>query len=214
MEKKGKVLRVNQTIKKKIAAKKSKGATFLYVIAASMHFLSTLSLSYAIIYYALEVELMFLTPTLMLCYYYIVRELIYKMFHLAGYHAQGQLKSFGAGSKKINYSVFEKNTDAYTDYYQQRSKKHQFLYFMSFLVYRNLILFLFELNVAVFYYLIKENMIGSGKWELIIAFILFVIQCMVLEGIFGKYKNWFMRKHGLKIILIEHEFPIFMLESR
>lgn len=211
-------MRINQIITKKISAKKHrKGATFLYVVAASLHFLFTLYLSFSILSYAVQVEslgLMFLTPVLMICYYYIVRELIYKIFHLIGYHARGQLKIFGAGSKKINYPAFEKNTDAYEEYYRQRSKKHQFLYFLSFLLYRNLFLFLFELNCLVMFYLIKEKMIAFDKWELFIVAFLLIIQWMVLEGIFGKYKNWFMRKHGLKIILIEHGFPIFMLESR
>lgn len=210
-------MKINQTITKKISAKKtSKGATILYVLLVSLHFSWSFLWFLKVLFYANESGrywIVFLAPSVVMSYYYLVRELIYKFFHLCGYHAREQLKKFGVGAKSFHLPIFEKSTEDYMATYQQRSKKHQFLYFLSFLFYRNLLLFLLELNCLVFFYLNRSKMIQFGKMEIIACYILLGLQYLILSTVFDKYKNWFLRKNRVKIILIERGFPIFMQDN-
>lgn len=210
-------MKVNQTIVGKLSAKKSsKGATILYVILASLHFLLTLFGCLTFLSYANKTGkywTVFLAPSVAISYYYIVRELIYKMFHMSGYHAQEHLKSFGSGGRKISFPVFEKHTDNYRIYYQKRSKRHQFLYFISFLIYRNILLFVVMINALLFFYLFSEKLVNFNKIGIFFSLVIVVIQCFILEMFFERYKKWFIEQNRVKIILIERGFPIFMQDD-
>ena len=86
-----------------------------------------------------------------ICYnlFFLIRELNFKILHWCGYHALPELVKFGSGSYSFHLPVFERHTKNYKVYYSKRSKKHQFLFLVSYILYLNLILIML-FNLFIF----------------------------------------------------------------
>lgn len=188
--------------------------TIVYKVIVGVHFLLTLWLTFFFSstvmkqgHYLLGCLLFPLGVT----YYILLREGLYKLIHVCGYHAQAQLKSFGAGSKKISFPVFEKHTEEYKVCYRKRSKWHQFLYLVSLIIYINIVNILLVLGglCALFFILYFE----LNGLMLLLPLVLLVIFGVGLLSLFDSYKQWFQSYHRLTVLFIEHEYPIYFKED-
>ena len=70
-----------------------------------------------------------------ICYnlFFLIRELNFKILHWCGYHALPKYYRFRRGG----FPLFNKITKMYKMHYRRRSKKHQFLFLLSYLIYLN-----------------------------------------------------------------------------
>ena len=151
-----------------------------------------------------------------ICYnlFFLIRELNFKILHWCGYHALPELVKFGSGSYSFHLPVFERHTKNYKVYYSKRSKKHQFLFLLSYLLYLNLVPIC---PFIYFYFIIHFNITDFNNENKIYSFIIFILLFVliyILELLFKRYRKWFTKHFNLDDRLEEHEFPIFFLKEK
>ena len=132
-----------------------------------------------------------------ICYnlFFLICELNFKILHWCGYHALPELVKFGSGSYSFHLPVFERHTKNYKVYYSKRSKKHQFLFFVSYILYVNLILVVLLLFSCAYWDMFIESSSKFQDWHAFLFIFLIIILISVLK-LYLKNINI-----GLKIIL-------------
>ena len=132
-----------------------------------------------------------------ICYnlFFLIRELNFKILHWCGYHALPELAKFGSGRYSIHLPVFERHTENYIVYYSKRSKKHQFLFLVSYILYLNLILGVLLLFSCAYWDMFIESSSKFQDWHAFLFIFLIIILISVLK-LYLKNINI-----GLKIIL-------------
>ena len=113
-------------------------ASILYFILACFNYIMA-GVYYYIIYklYSNHVKISFILIYLFIFYnlFWLTRELNFKILHWLGYHASPKYY----GSFKSRFPLFNKITKTYKMHYRRRSKKHQFLFLCSYLLYLNFV---------------------------------------------------------------------------
>ena len=146
--------------------------------------------------------------------YFLTREFIYKCSHWCGYHALPELAKFGSGRYSFHLPVFERHTENYKVYYSKRSRKHQFLFFVSYILYVNLILGVLLLFSCVYWYMFIESSSKFQDWHAFLFIFLLIILYICIESLFKKYKHWFKNYFKLDDRIVEHGFPIYTLKEK
>ena len=151
-----------------------------------------------------------------ICYnlFFLIRELNFKILHWCGYHALPELAKFGSGRYSFHLPVFERHTENYKVYYSKRSKKHQFLFFASYILYVNLFLGVLLLFSCVYWGIFIESSSKFQNWHALLFLFLIIILCFCIEVLFKKYKLWFKNYFKLDDKIVEHGFPIYTLKEK
>ena len=151
-----------------------------------------------------------------ICYnlFFLIRELNFKILHWCGYHALPELVKFGSGSYSFHLPVFERHTKNYKVYYSKRSKKHQFLFFVSYILYVNLILGVLLLFSCAYWDMFIESSSEFQNWHALLFIFLIIILYFCIEALFKKYKLWFKNYFKLDDKIVEHGFPIYALKEK
>lgn len=192
-------------------------ACILYFILACFNYF--LGLVYFIIIrqlYTNHANIISILICCFICYnlFFLIRELNFKILHWCGYHASPKYNRFGRG----RFPLFNKITRSYKMHYMKRSKKHQFLFLLSYLLYLNLVPICFFIY---FYVMMSFKIIDNTtdfnnviKIYFSIFLILLFITIFIIELLFEKYRKWFTKHFNLDDRLEEHEFPIFFLKEK
>ena len=151
-----------------------------------------------------------------ICYnlFFLIRELNFKILHWCGYHALPELAKFGSGRYSFHLPVFERHTENYKVYYSKRSKKHQFLFLASYILYVNLFLGVLLLFSSVYWGIFIESSSKFQNWHALLFLFLIIILCFCIEVLFKKYKLWFKNYFKLDDKIVEHGFPIYTLKEK
>lgn len=155
-------------------------------------------------------NLLLIIPT-----YLSLRFINYEICRLLGYYALDEMGRIGHGSKEILYPRFRKIDEAYKKKYAQRSRKHQLLYYVGFVMIHSVsfpcLLLITMVVVEVARLLIGEDAIEVLIGALfIVILLLFVLVYEKLQAYKRSYAKWF----GLEIIMWEHGHPVFREKKR
>lgn len=188
-------------------------ASIIYFILSCFNYF--LALAYVVFIYELysnHAKISYILICYFICYnlFFLIRELNFKILRWCGYHASPKYYRFSRGS----FPLFNKITKTYKRHYRRRSRKHQFLFLLSYLLYLNLVPIC---PFIYFYFIIHFNMIGFNNENRIyslIIFILLFVPFYILESLFERYRKWFTKHFNLDDRLEEHEFPIFFLKEK
>ena len=192
-------------------------ASILYFILACFNYIMA-GVYYYIIYklYSNHVKISFILIYLFIFYnlFWLTRELNFKILHWLGYHASPKYY----GSFKSRFPLFNKITKTYKMHYRRRSKKHQFLFLCSYLLYLNFVPICFFLYFYFIRYYTVMNYTTDfknvNKIYLTIFLILIFATIFINELLFEKYRKWFTKRFNLDDRLEDHEFPIFFLKEK
>ena len=192
-------------------------ASILYFILACFNYIMA-GVYYYIIYklYSNHVKISFILIYLFIFYnlFWLTRELNFKILHWLGYHALPELVKFGSGRYSFHLPVFERHTENYKVYYSKRSKKHQFLFLASYILYVNLFLGVLLLFSCVYWGIFIESSSKFQNWHALLFLFLIIILCFCIEVLFKKYKLWFKNYFKLDDKIVEHGFPIYTLKEK
>ena len=192
-------------------------ASILYFILASFNYIMA-GVYYYMIYklYSNHVKISFILIYLFIFYnlFWLTRELNFKILHWLGYHALPELVKFGSGRYSFHLPVFERHTENYKVYYSKRSKKHQFLFLASYILYVNLFLGVLLLFSCVYWGIFIESSSKFQNWHALLFLFLIIILCFCIEVLFKKYKLWFKNYFKLDDKIVEHGFPIYTLKEK
>ena len=173
-------------------------ASILYFILACFnYFLALAYFAYISVLYSNHTKISSILICCFICYnlFFLIRELNFKILHWCGYHALPELVKFGSGRYSFHLPIFERHTENYKVYYSKRSKKHQFLFFVSYILYVNLILVVLLLFSCAYWDMFIESSSKFQDWHAFLFIFLIIILISVLK-LYLKNINI-----GLKIIL-------------
>lgn len=134
--------------------------------------------------------------------YLILRNLIYKLFRLLGFHALPELKSYGPASKSLSLPRFSKIDSTYLDLYRQRDWFLNSLFYFLFIIFHIGFVYLCATIILV----LAVTDFSRHSWQFFLTIILGLISYLFLRS---KFEKWFAKCFHAKVILIEHELPIF-----
>jgi len=108
-----------------------------FILACFNYFMAGVYYTMILKLYSNHVKISSILISIFICYnlFWLTRELNFKILHWLGYHASP--KYFG--NFKGRLPLFNKITKTYKMHYRRRSKKHQFLFLCSYLLYLNLV---------------------------------------------------------------------------
>lgn len=183
-----------------------------FILACFNYFLAFAYFAYIRVLYSNHTKISSILICCFICYnlFFLIRELNFKILHWCGYHASPKYNRFGRG----RFPLFNKITRSYKMHYMKRSKKHQFLFLLSYLLYLNLLPIC---TFIYFYFIIHFNITefnNENKIYFCIIFILLFVLIAILELLFKRYRKWFTKHFNLDDRLEEHEFPIFFLKEK
>lgn len=188
-------------------------ASILYFILACFnYFLAFAYFAYIRVLYSNHTKISSILICCFICYnlFFLIRELNFKILHWCGYHALPKYYRFRRGG----FPLFNKITKMYKMHYRRRSKKHQFLFLLSYLIYLNQV----PICPFIFFYFIihfnKTVFNNENKIYSFIFFILLFVLNYILELLFKRYRKWYTKHFKLDDRLEEHEFPIFFLKEK
>ncbi|MBP2623140.1 hypothetical protein [Streptococcus oricebi] len=147
--------------------------------------------------------------------YLIMRELLYKLFHLAGYHAQPELREYSNHKGSVFLPAFEKHTKAYLEIYSRRNKILQALYLLGQILWGSFFLWLMIIIVAIIVYIFPPFNIKilEETYHKFIIVALFLLVFHLMLFCFFKlkklYLGLFIKLFKADILLYEHGQPIF-----
>ncbi|HEM6205071.1 TPA: hypothetical protein U2C46_000934 [Streptococcus suis] len=147
--------------------------------------------------------------------YLILRFINYEICRLLGYYALDEMGRFGYGTKEVLYPRFRKIEQVYRKKYNQRSRKHQLIYYAGFVMIYS-VSFPFLIIVAMFVTEAVKSMIGENLGEVIIGvFIMSILLLFTLvHGKLQSYKRNYAKWFNLEIIMWEHGHPVFREKKR
>lgn len=180
---------------KTFIGRRSRLAGVIYFILGALNFLHCLLYFQWIFSPTARTDFIIILIFIGLNIYFLTREFIYKCFHWCGYHALPEFAKFGSGRYSFHLPVFERHTENYKVYYSKRSKKHQFLFFVSYILYVNLILVVLLLFSCAYWDMFIESSSKFQDWHAFLFIFLIIILISVLK-LYLKNINI-----GLKIIL-------------
>ena len=158
-----------------------------------------------------------LLSNLIISFYILIRELLYKLIHCLGYRAQPDLKVLRMRRGfDIHFPVFEKYGQDYKLLYKKRSKKLQIEYLLICLGYfSGLSLIMISCTVLlreVFELLKLESKLSSSEYKQFLGFLV----CMgVFVLLFKGQKYWkkiveiLKKREYVSVLAVEHGYPIF-----
>lgn len=199
---------------KTFIGRRSKLACVIYFILGALNFLHCLLYFQWIFSPTARTDFIIILTFIGLNIYFLTREFIYKCFHWCGYHALAELVKFGSGRYSFHLPVFERHTENYKIYYSNRSKKHQFLFFVSYILYVNLILLVLLLFSCVYWDMFIESSSEFQDWHALLFIFSIIILYFCIEALFKKYKLWFKNYFKLDDKIVEHGFPIYTLKEK
>ncbi len=160
---------------KTFIGRRSKLAGVIYFILGALNFLHCLLYFQWVFSPTVKPDFVIIPIFIGLNIYFLTREFIYKCFHWCGYHALPELVEFGSGRYSFHLPVFERHTENYKVYYSKRSKKHQFLFFASYILYVNLILGVLLLFSCVYWAMFIESSSKFQDWHAFLFIFLLII---------------------------------------
>ena len=187
-----------------------------FILACFNYFLAFAYFAYIRVLYSNHTKISSILICCFICYnlFFLIRELNFKILHWCGYHASPKYNRFGRG----RFPLFNKITRSYKMHYMKRSKKHQFLFLCSYLLYLNFVPICFFLYFYFIRYYTVMNYTTDfknvNKIYLTIFLILIFATIFINELLFEKYRKWFTKRFNLDDRLEEHEFPIFFLKEK
>ena len=199
---------------KTFIGRRSKLAGVIYFILGVLNFLHCLLYFQWVFSPTVKPDFVIIPIFIGLNIYFLTREFIYKCFHWCGYHALPELVEFGSGRYSFHLPVFERHTENYKVYYSKRSKKHQFLFLASYILYVNLFLGVILLFSCVYWGIFIESSSKFQNWHALLFLFLIIILCFCIEVLFKKYKLWFKNYFKLDDKIVEHGFPIYTLKEK
>ena len=199
---------------KTFIGRRSKLAGVIYFILGVLNFLHCLLYFQWVFSPTVKPDFVIIPIFIGLNIYFLTREFIHKCFHWCGYHALPELVEFGSGRYSFHLPVFERHTENYKVYYSKRSKKHQFLFFVSYILYVNLILGVLLLFSCVYWDMFIESSSKFQDWHAFLFIFLLIILYLCIEALFKKYKHWFKNYFKLDDKIVEHGFPIYTLKEK
>ena len=199
---------------KTFIGRRSKLAGVIYFILGALNFLHCLLYFQWIFSPTARTDFIIILIFIGLNIYFLTREFIYKCFHWCGDHALPELAKFGSGRYSFHLPVFERHTENYKVYYSKRSKKHQFLFFVSYILYVNLILVVLLLFSCAYWDMFIESSSKFQDWHAFLFIFLIIILYICIEALFKKYKHWFKNYFKLDDRIVEHGFPIYTLKEK
>ena len=158
-----------------------------------------------------------LLSNLIISFYILIRELLYKLIHCLGYRAQPDLKVLRMRRGfDIHFPVFEKYGQDYKLLYKKRSKKLQIEYLLICLGYfsgLSLIMITFTVLLRGLFELLElESKLSSSEYKQFLGFLV----CMgVFVLLFKGQKYWkkivetLMKREYVSVLAVEHGYPIF-----
>ena len=158
-----------------------------------------------------------LLSNLIISFYILIRELLYKLIHCLGYRAQPDLKVLHMRRGfDIHFPVFEKYGQDYKLLYKKRSKKLQIEYLLICLGYFNglsLIMITFTVLLRGLFELLElESKLSSSEYKQFLGFLV----CMgVFVLLFKGQKYWkkivetLKKREYVSVLDVEHGYPIF-----
>ena len=192
-------------------------ASILYFILACFnYFLALAYFAFIRELYSNHAKISSILICCFICYnlFFLIRELNFKILHWCGYHALPELAKFGSGRYSIHLPVFERHTENYKVYYSKRSKKHQFLFLVSYILYLNLFLGVLLLFSCAYWDMFIESSSKFQNWHALLFIFLIIILYFCIEVLFKKYKLWFKNYFKLDDKIVEHGFPIYTLKAK
>ena len=199
---------------KTFVGRRSKLACVIYFILGALNFLHCLLYFQWVFSPTVKPDFVIIPIFIGLNIYFLTREFIYKCFHWCGYYALPELAKFGSGRYSFHLPVFERHTENYKVYYSKRSKKHQFLFFVSYILYVNLILVVFLLFSCAYWGIFIESSSEFQDWHAFLFIFSLIILYISIESLFKKYKHWFKNYFKLDDRIVEHGFPIYTLKEK
>ena len=193
---------------------RSKLAGLIYFILGALNFLHCLLYFQWVFSPTVKPDFVIIPIFIGLNIYLLTREFIYKCFHWCGYHALPELVEFGSGRYSFHLPVFERHTENYKIYYSKRSKKHQFLFLVSYILYVNLILGVLSLFSCVYWGIFIESSSEFQDWHAFLFIFSLIILYISIESLFKKYKHWFKNYFKLDDKIVERGFPIYTLKEK
>lgn len=158
-----------------------------------------------------------LLSNLIISFYILIRELLYKLIHCLGYRAQPDLKVLHMRRGfDIHFPVFEKYSQDYKLLYKKRSKKLQIGYLLICLGYfsgLSLIMITFTVLLRGLFELLElESKLSSSEYKQFLGFLV----CMgVFVLLFKGQKYWkkiveiLKKREYVSVLAVEHGYPIF-----
>ena len=158
-----------------------------------------------------------LLSNLIISFYILIRELLYKLIHCLGYRAQPDLKVLRMRRGfDIHFPVFEKYGQDYKLLYKKRSKKLQIGYLFICLGYfsgLSLIMITFTVLLRGLFELLElESKLSSSEYKQFLGFLV----CMgVFVFLFKGQKYWkkivetLKKREYVSVLAVEHGYPIF-----
>ena len=158
-----------------------------------------------------------LLSNLIISFYILIRELLYKLIHCLGYRAQPDLKVLRMRRGfDIHFPVFEKYGQDYKLLYKKRSKKLQIEYLLICLGYfsgLSLIMITFTVLLRGLFELLElESKLSSSEYKQFLGFLV----CMgVFVLLFKGQKYWkkivetLKKREYVSVLAVEHGYPIF-----
>ena len=157
---------------------------------------------------SLRVRLFPFAIALMTVVYLFLRNINYKICRLFGYHASPKLVDYGqtVSYDGITLPTFEKITENYKAIYQTRHVGFQSLFYFFFMALNaGLIAFYGFLAELIFLYAKINTQAAVYIYGLGGAVAIFIIIFKLNKGLQKYFAKWF----HLKVILMEHEQPIY-----
>ena len=158
-----------------------------------------------------------LLSNLIISFYILIRELLYKLIHCLGYRAQPDLRVLRMRRGfDIHFPVFEKYGQDYKLLYKKRSKKLQIGYLLICLGYfsgLSLIMITFTVLLRGLFELLElESKLSSSEYKQFLGFLV----CMgVFVLLFKGQKYWkkivetLKKREYVSVLAVEHGYPIF-----
>lgn len=158
-----------------------------------------------------------LLSNLIISFYILIRELLYKLIHCLGYRAQPDLRVLRMRRGfDIHFPVFEKYGQDYKLLYKKRSKKLQIEYLLIFLGYfcgLSLIMTSFTaLLRGLFEFLELGSRMASSDYKQFLGFLVymgFLVLLFTGQKYWKKITERLKARENVTVLAAEHGYPIF-----
>ena len=154
-----------------------------------------------------------LLSNLIISFYILIRELLYKLIHCLGYRAQPDLRVLHMRRGfDIHFPVFEKYDQDYKFLYKKRSKKLQIEYLLICLGY-----FCGLTHIVIGYAFILRKILESLKltftdFARYPAFLVYMVTMIVIimgNRSWKKITETLKARENVTVLAVEHGYPIF-----
>ena len=154
-----------------------------------------------------------LLSNLIISFYILIRELLYKLIHCLGYRAQPDLKVLHMRRGfDIHFPVFEKYSQDYKLLYKKRSKKLQIEYLLICLGY-----FCGLTHIVIGYAFILRKILESLKLTFtdFASYPAFLVYMVTIIVIYMGNRSWkkiterLKARENVTVLAVEHGYPIF-----